>query len=333
MIETDDNMMVLKSVLELEGNALLKSAQKIDKNSVDETQKIFEMIRQIGGSLVFCGVGKSGLIGMKLASTFSSLGLSSSFLHPVEALHGDLGRLNANDVIVFISKSGSTEEILKLIPFLPMDSSKRIGLLGNIDSIIAKDCKVVFDCSVEKEACINNQAPTTSSTLALAMGDALAVMYETMVDLSEKGFAINHPGGILGKTMLLQVKDLMWEKPDCPVVRETSTLLDVVLKMTRKPVGGCAVVSDNGELLGIVVEGDFRRTFTNNNQGLDTSILKIMNTDPIKIDPFSLAYDALLLMEKRQRPIDILPVIDEKNIFHGFLRLHDLLREGFSTLK
>lgn len=321
----------MADVLRLEASSLLRAAELLEKNHAKDAQKLtqlFDQLRASGGSLIFSGVGKSGIIAQKCAATFTSLGLPSFFLHPVEALHGDLGRVSAADAIVLLSKSGTTEEILKLIPFLPMAKDQRIALVGKAQSPISDCCEMIFDCSVEKEACINNQAPTTSSTLALAMGDAIAVLYESYIGLSKEGFAVNHPGGILGKSLRMKVSDLTIKISDCPVVKSSDSLQDVVLLMTKFPVGGCAIV-DNGEFKGILVEGDIRRTFTRENQGLETKVSTIMNTKPISIGPNQLAYEALELMESKTRSIQILPVIDGKN-FIGFIRLHDLLKEGFS---
>lgn len=326
--------LIMSEVLRLEAKSLEQAALRFDQNSgesVNQIVAIYQNLRENCASLIFCGVGKSGIIAMKLASTFCSLGLPSFFLHPVEALHGDLGRVGKQDAIVLISKSGTTEEILKLIPYLPIDKSKMIGLLGNLKSPIAEQCGLVLDCSVEKEACINNQAPTTSSTLALAMGDAMAVLYESEIGLSKEGFAYNHPGGILGKSLRMKVKDIMVHLKDCAIVSTEHTLQDVILLMTKYPSGGCAVV-DGGDFKGILVEGDIRRTFTKNNEGLNTKVAKIFNANPITISPEELASHALEQMESQERSISILPVIEAKK-FVGFIRLHDLLKEGFSLKK
>jgi arabinose-5-phosphate isomerase len=322
-----------RNVLHMEAKSLEEAADKIAQEQVEKLVIQFTQLIRSGGSLVFCGVGKSGIICSKLASTFCSLGLPSWFLHPVEALHGDLGRLNSSDVVCLISKSGSTEEILKLIPFLNIPEQQMIGLLGNPNSDIARKCGIVFDCSVEKEACINNQAPTTSSTLALGMGDAMAVIYERMVGLSKEGFAENHPGGILGKSLKMKVRDLMWDAEDCPVLSSTATLKEVILAMTNRPVGGCAIVDNKKNLLGIMVEGDIRRTFTHEGHGLETSVNEIMTKNPVSVMEDDLAFTALKKMEERQREISILPVVDSGNHFKGFIRLHDLLKEGFSLKK
>jgi arabinose-5-phosphate isomerase len=321
---------IARNVLELEAQEIINASTKLDEDQLGKLVDIFKYLEEIDGNLVFCGVGKSGVIASKLASTFCSLGLHSFFLHPVEALHGDLGRVNKTDAIVFISKSGTTEEIMKLLPFLEISPKRMVGLLGNVDSPIGRRCELVFDCSVKKEACINNQAPTTSSTLALAMGDALAVVYESIVGLSREGFAVNHPGGKLGKSLRIKVKHLMCDKAGCPIVGPGATLQDVILEMTKKPLGGCAVLDEDDKFLGFVVEGDIRRTFTKENMGLQTPVTEIFNSNPVDVRPDALALDALKLMELRKREIAILPVLDENKIFKGLIRLHDLLKEGLA---
>lgn len=321
----------MADVLKLEANSLLRAAELLEKNHKKDADKLtilFEQLRATGSSIIFCGVGKSGIIAQKCASTFTSLGLPSYFLHPTEALHGDLGRIGKNDAIVLLSKSGTTEEILKLLPFLQVPHSHRIALVGQVPSPVSDFCDVVFDCSVEKEACINNQAPTTSSTTAVAMGDAMAVLFEKYIGLSKEGFAANHPGGILGKSLRMKVRDLTIKASDCPILIESQTLQDAILAMTKFPVGGCAVV-ENGLFKGILVEGDIRRTFTRENQGLLTKVENIINRTPTSIHPDQLAYEALELMESKTRSFQILPVL-EGTKFLGFIRLHDLLKEGFS---
>jgi arabinose-5-phosphate isomerase len=323
---------IFKDVLRLEARAIEHSIDKITDQQIKKLSEIYDKLRVSRGSLVFCGVGKSGIIANKLASTFSSLGLPSWFLHPVEALHGDLGRLADKDSLVLISKSGNTDEILKLAPFIKTNKEQIIGLLGLVESEIGDLCGLVFDCSVEKEACINNQAPTTSSTLALAMGDAMAVYYEDYIKLSKENFAVNHPGGLLGKVLHLQVKNVMIKVKDCPVLNEDQLLRDAILAMTQFPLGGCAVCNSDQILLGIIVEGDIRRTFSKeNNQGIKTTVKDVMNNNPLSVTADSLAIDALRIMENREREVQILPVLDRDNKFYGFVRLHDLIKEGFKS--
>ena len=325
-----DYLKVAQNVLNLEANAILAASERIDKKAIRDVMIIFEDLENKGGQLIFSGVGKSGFIARKIASTFASLGLRSFFLHPVEALHGDLGRAKKEDTIVLISKSGTTEEIMKLVPFLPIPRERRIGLLGDLDSPIGQECHVKLDCSVQKEACLNNQAPTTSSTLALAMGDALAVLYEKLIGLSKEGFAFNHPGGILGKSLRMKVEDLMVNFNDCPRCEGETSFQDVILSMTENPVGACAILGPNNALRGIVVDGDIRRAFANGKDVMKASVRDFMTPSPVSVQGGELANKALDLMENRKSQITILPVLNEKDEFMGFLRLHDLLNAGFS---
>lgn len=320
---------IAKTVLELEAKAINDASKKITSDQVQNLVQLLKQLNGSRGSLIFCGVGKSGYIGQKLSSTFCSLGLPSYFLHPVEALHGDLGRVSSSDCIVFISNSGTTEEIIKLLPFLVIKKEQRIGLLGNANSPIGTSCGLVFDCSVEKEACKNNQAPTTSSTLALAVGDAMAVIYEYLVGLSKEGFAFNHPGGLLGKSLRVRVGDILVEALKCPILSPSSSVREAVLEMTKFPIGGCAIV-ENGKLSGILVDGDIRRFLTQKTPDLDLSVSSVMTKNPITITSEVLAIDALYTMENRQSQIGILPVLGENREFLGFIRLHDILREGIS---
>ncbi|MCB9061216.1 MAG: KpsF/GutQ family sugar-phosphate isomerase [Halobacteriovoraceae bacterium] len=320
---------LFNDVLKAESLAIEKASQNIKDEQVQNLINIYKSLEKSGGSLVLIGVGKSGIVAQKIASTFTSLGLSSYFIHPTEALHGDLGRINHNDAVCLISKSGSTEEIQKLLPYLPVEKESVIGLLGNISSSLASSCKVIFDCSVEKEACLNNQAPTTSSTLTLAMGDAMAVAYEKFIGLSKEGFAENHPGGILGKSLRMKVKSIMWKLEDCPVVNAHCKLKEILLAMTKNPVGGCAILDERGLLLGIIVEGDIRRALLEKENALESTAKSVMTKNPVVIAPDDLAFNALEKMEKREKQIDILPVVDSNNKFYGFIRLHDLMKEGF----
>jgi arabinose-5-phosphate isomerase len=319
---------LFKNVLMKEARAIERVAGLVQDSDVQQVLKIFELLRSSGGNLITIGVGKSGIIAKKISSTMSSLGLPSFYIHPTEALHGDLGRIGPRDALILISKSGTTEEIIKLLPYLNQKKEMLIGLLGNKDAALATKCGIVFDCSVTEEACLNNQAPTTSTTVALAIGDALAVIYEDMIGLSKEGFAQNHPGGLLGKSLSLKVKDLMIDKQNCSIVKLDETMEDVILAMTKYPSGMCAVV-ENDIFQGMIVEGDIRRTLTDKSTGLKTKVKDMMNAKPLSISPEKLAYEALELMEKREKPVAVLPVIlDQK--FLGVIRIHDLLREGFS---
>ena len=317
------------NVLKMESQAITRVIDFLDKDNCKRLEELFLELVKDKGQLVFCGVGKSGLVGEKLASTFSSLGLPSIFLHPTEALHGDLGRVTASDGIVFISKSGNTSEILKLLPFIPVKKQRRVALVGNTTAEIAKVCDIVFDCSVEKEACINDLAPTTSSSVAIAMGDAMAVVFESLVGLSKEGFARNHPGGLLGKSLLMKVEDLMQARLECPILKKEDSLKDAILEMTNKPVGACAIL-EGDTLKGIIVEGDIRRSIVKSDNALSMHLKDVMTENPVIVSSHTLALDALSLMESNGKQIYVLPVVD-KGEFKGFIRMHDLLKEGFSN--
>ncbi len=325
----EDYFQIAKNVLELEASSIQMASRRLTKELVLETVELFKRLSQSGGSLIFCGVGKSGIVAEKLAATFSSLGKKSYFVHPTEALHGGLGNICAGDAICFISKSGTAEEILKLLPFISIEKEMRFAILGDINSPIAKNCEFSFDCHVESEACLQNQAPTTSTTTALAVGDALAVVYEKFIGISKEDFASNHPGGILGKRLKMRVLDLMWRADQTPMFKEDATLQEVLLGMTQKNVGGAAIVDESENLLGIIVEGDIRRYFAKGGANLLVKAKEVMTKSPISIGESELAYLALELMERRASQIYVLPVIRDKNRFVGFIRLHDLLKEGF----
>ena len=320
---------IMRDVLSLESRALAVAGERLREADVEVLEKLFKSFIGLGGSLIFCGVGKSGHIALKLSSTFSSLGLASWFLHPVEALHGDLGRMRSEDAIVFLSKSGTTKEILDILPWLKMGKERRIGLLGNVESPLASEVGWVLDCSVEREACLNNLAPTASSTVMLGMGDAMAVYYEHLVGASPEGFALNHPGGLLGKSLKMKVRDLLLGRKNVPILEKNATMKTVIIEMTRFPVGACAILDQQGRMEGMIVEGDIRRALKDSEKALSQKAFEVMNANPIRIEAEQLAYDALLLMETGEKLISVLPVVDEKKKFLGFLRFHDLLKEGF----
>jgi arabinose-5-phosphate isomerase len=245
-------------------------------------------------------------------------------------MHGDIGKCHVNDAIIFLSKSGVTEEIIKMFPYLPMPTENWIALVGNVQSEIAKKCAIQLDCSVEKEACLNNLAPTTSTTVAIAMGDAMAVLFESFVGLSKEHFARNHPGGLLGKSLSLKVESIMIPLENSATCSLDTTMKEVILLMTRYPTGICSVIDDGHKLQGIVVEGDIRRHLVGDQDFLSWPVSKVMNKSPKFLNTKSLALDAIKLMEEKNKMVYVLPVLDDDHRMKGVLRLHDLVREGFS---
>lgn len=324
-----DYQKILTQVLITESEALKMAAQRVTPEVSLQLVKLFEMLTQTGGNLIISGVGKSGLIAQKIAATFSSLGLPSFFLHPTEAMHGDLGRVTKSDAVVLISKSGTTEELLSMLPYVNIPEGRIIALVGNVNSPIAKKSGIILDASVEKEACINDLAPTTSTTVALALGDAMAVLYESALGVSKEKFAINHPAGLLGKSLSLTVTQLMISLNDCPAVTSRATLQDAIIAMTQKPIGMCAVV-DGEEFKGILVEGDIRRAFSKCQDAITRPITEFMTKNPVTVPSHILAFDALKIMENPQKQITVVPVTTNGK-FAGVLRLHDLFKAGFNS--
>lgn len=327
IINKQENTEVFIEVLRQESDAIKKCSERISDETVSKLINIFQYLSLNKKNLVLSGIGKSGIIAKKIAATFSSLGLPSYFLHPIEAMHGDLGRINRQDAIVLISKSGTTEELLALSKFIQIDKKNIIAIVGNPNSPIAKISGVVLDSFVEKEACINDLAPTTSTTVALALGDAMAVLYENISGTTKNDFALNHPAGLLGKSLTLTVKSIMIHKQQCGQLTQNQTLKDAIIEMTRHPVGMAAIVKGE-ELLGIITDGDIRRALLNTDQtDLRIQVSAIMNTKPTTVPPDTLAINALNLMEGKDKKLNILPIVREGR-FEGCIRIHDIFTAG-----
>ncbi len=324
-----DHKKLFSQVLQVEAQALEAAANRFTDEKARALVDLYQLLAASGGSLIISGVGKSGHIATKIAATFSSLGLPSFFLHPTEAMHGDLGRVSKADAIVLISKSGTTEELLSMLPYVQIPKERIVAIVGKVDSQIAHKSGIVLDASVEKEACVNDLAPTTSTTVALALGDAMAVLYENVMGVSKEKFAINHPAGLLGKSLSLTVDRLMIKAVDCPHISEISTLQDAILAMTQKPVGMCAIVSGS-KMLGIIVEGDIRRAFAKSADAIKTPVTELMTKNPTSLTPSTLALEALKMMEAGQRQLNVATVV-ENGEFRGVLRLHDLFKAGFNS--
>ena len=324
-----DHKNLFTQVLRTEAQALEQAATRFTDEKAKQLVSLYEQLAGTGGSLIISGVGKSGHIGTKIAATFSSLGLPSFFLHPTEAMHGDLGRVTKSDAIVLISKSGTTSELLDMLPYVQIPKERIVAIVGKVDSPISHKSGIILDASVEKEACINDLAPTTSTTLALAMGDAMAVLYENVLGVSKEKFAVNHPAGLLGKSLSLTVDRLMILASDCPHVSEAATLQDAILVMTQKPVGMCAILEGN-KMKGILVEGDIRRAFAKSADAIKTPVKDIMTANPTTLSSSTLAFEALKTMENPTRLLNVAPVVDHGE-FKGVLRLHDLFKAGFNS--
>lgn len=315
------------SVLELEAEMLHKAVKRLSPEEVD---KAIQILADCKGKVILTGVGKSGVIASKIASTLNSTGTVALYLHASDALHGDLGSIRSEDAMIIISNSGETEEILAMLPHIRKRGVPIIAIVGNLTSTLARNANAVLDSSVDREACPLNLAPTASTTLSLAIGDALAVTLMQVKNISVLDFAQNHPAGRLGKRLTLRVKDLMKKGAENPVVYPEATWVEIIEEISRCGVGAVSVVDIDGTLLGIITDGDIRRTIQRMSiaELLTIDARKIMTASPVTTTPNTLAYDALKAMENRQSQISVLPVIDENRKCIGIIRLHDIIRSG-----
>ena len=315
-----DLKIIAASILKTEANELLQAADRVSESIVDAAK----LIDNHNGKVMICGLGKSGLIAQKIAATFCSIGRKAVFLHAVDALHGDLGIFEAGDPTIVISKSGSTEEIVRLIPILKEFESPLIGIVGNMNSSIIDDLDIVLDASVDNEADPLGIVPTSSTTLTLSIGDALAGVLMSVKGFNKNDFARFHPSGSLGKRLLLTVEKIMQHISNVAVVNMTDKLRKVVIAMTEKP-NGAAIVKCKNDGFGLITDGDLRRCLA---EGEDIDLLdaeRIMTTDPVSISSNSSVDSALKLMEDRRSQISVLPVVSEENgECLGLIRLHDI---------
>jgi arabinose-5-phosphate isomerase len=283
-----------------------------------------ELIAACKGRLVISGVGKSAIIAQKIVATLNSTGTTSAFMHAADAIHGDLGMVGEEDILMIISKSGESPEIKALLPLLSREKNKLIGMVGNAESILAKKADIFLNTTVSEEACLYNLAPTSSTTAQLVMGDALAITLMEMKGFGTEDFARFHPGGTLGKKLYLRVSDIYVHNAK-PQVASGASLKEVIMEMTSKRLGATAVVSEAQELLGIITDGDLRRMLEKN---VDTSRVHasdIMGSKPTTIQKDALAVEALEVL--RTKDISQLPVMDG-NKYAGFIHIHDLIKEG-----
>jgi len=308
-----------KKVLETEANAILNALNKINH----QFETAVDILFQCQGQVVVTGMGKSGLIGRKIAATMTSIGSPSLFLHPAEAIHGDIGIIHAQDVVIALSTSGETEEVIRLLDYIKRLGIRLIALVGNPDSTLARQSDVFIDCSVEKEACPIGLVPSASSTLTLAVGDALSIALMEKRGFSEENFRDLHPGGSLGKK-LLKVKHLMHSNEQMPVVDVHALMESVIHVINEKKFGIAIVVKDEVQVVGVITDGDLRRLFLKGINFAKTEAAKCMTINPHWIDEEKLAVEALKVME--DRAVTSLVVKDGANRLSGLLHLHDLWR-------
>ena len=302
---------------------------KISSNLGDEFVAAVEMLLHSSGRVIVTGMGKSGHVGSKITATLASTGTPAYFLHPAEGIHGDLGMVTQNDVVLAISNSGATPEILDLLPTLGRIGAKLIVLSGKRNSPLGKTADVFLDVEVEREACPLGLAPTASTTATLAMGDALAVALLSARNFRPEDFALYHPGGSLGKKLLLTVEAVMHKDEGLPLIEPTKTVQEALFVITDKGLGGVIVAEVDGKMLGLLTDGDIRRALEKGKNSLDLAVSEVMTKDPKTVSAERLAVHALHLMESHQpRPITVLPVTDENQRAVGLIHLTDLLRQG-----
>jgi arabinose-5-phosphate isomerase len=317
----------VRELLRLEATAIEHCAERLEPEQV---RQAIELLVACRGKVVLTGSGKSGFVARKIAATLTSTGTRAVFLHPSDALHGDLGIVDPSDVVVVLSNSGETDELLAMLPYLKHRAVPIIAVVGNLGSTLARNAEVLLDASVAKEACPFNLAPTTSTTVALAIGDALAVTLMELKGLTPEDFALNHPAGRLGKRLSLKVADLMHRGAANPTVGPQASWLEVVSAISTGGLGAVNVVDEAGQLAGIITDGDLRRAVQRISPteltGLSAEVF--MTRDPVTVAPELLAYSALQIMEQRPSQISVLPVVDGERRCVGLLRLHDIVRNG-----
>lgn len=310
---------IAKAVLQTEADSVLALKDRIDKNF----EKVCNTLKGCRGKVVLIGMGKSGHVAKKISSTLASTGTPSFFLHPGEAGHGDLGMVTRDDIVIMISYSGEADEIIALLPGIKRMNVPIISLTGNGKSSIAKSSDFHLDVSVDKEACPNNLAPTSSTTAALAMGDAIAVSLINANNFTPEDFAMSHPSGSLGRRLLTLVSSIMQSGGDIPMVSKDTLLIDSLLVMSEKALG-MVLIAENGKLAGIFTDGDLRRTLESNMDFQKLTIEDVMTRDCKSIEPQEPALTAMQMMEKYS--LNSMPVVDSNNNIVGAINMHTLIQ-------
>jgi len=312
-----------RNVLKIEAQSILDLVAKIDSSF----EKMVELIYSSPGRVIISGIGKSGLIGKKIVATLTSTGTNSVFLHPVEALHGDLGIVTESDIVIVISNSGETEELNRFIPSINNLGCKLIAFTGNPNSTMANLCDIIIDTGVEKEACPLGLAPTSSTTAQLAMGDALAVTLINKNKFEKKDFKKSHPGGALGQRLTSKVNEVMCSLAELPIVKKGDSMDKAIMQMENFRLGAVLICDDNQKLAGILTDGDIRHCIANKITNFSsTKVDSVMTQSPQSVSADSFLHEALFIMEKFQ--ITVLPVIDSEDTLEGILHLHDILGKG-----
>ena len=324
---TKTHLSEVQNLLRIESDAIAQTATRLDPSAVE---RVVDLLASCQGKVVILGVGKSGIIGQKIAATMTSAGTAALYLHPSDALHGGLGIVQPNDVVIVLSNSGETDEIVAMLPYLKNRQVAIVAIVGNLNSTLARRVDVVLDASVDKEACPLNLAPTTSTTVALAIGDALAMTVMKVKGLTSDDFAVNHPAGRLGKRLTLRVGDLMHRDGENPTIAVGSSWVEVVRAISKGGLGAVCVVDEAGRLAGIITDGDLRRAIeqTSHESLAKLTCDEFMTRKPTVATAELLSYDALQLMEDRPSQISVLPVVDQDQKCVGLIRVHDIVRSG-----
>ena len=328
MTESSDYLHVVE-LLRVESDAIAKAAERLQS---PQLERVLAILKSCKGKVIVLGVGKSGIIAQKIAATMTSSGTAAIHLHPSDALHGGLGIVTPDDVVLMLSNSGETNELIELLPFIKQRHVPLVAIVGRLNSTIAQRADAVLDASVDQEACPLNLAPTTSTTVSLAIGDALAMTMMRAKGLTESDFASNHPGGQLGKRLTLRVADLMHSGAQNPTIGSDASWMDVVSTITQFGLGAVNVVDAGGRLAGIITDGDLRRSLQKlGPRDFGFANLRcddLMTHNPVVTTPDTLAFDALKSMEDRPSQISVLPVVDADRRCVGLIRLHDIVRSG-----
>ncbi|WP_297570857.1 SIS domain-containing protein [uncultured Anaerovibrio sp.] len=311
--------------LRIEAESITHLIEHVD----DEFERVVQCILDCRARVIITGMGKSGHVGRKIAASLASTGTPSFFMHPAEAFHGDLGMVTADDVVIAISNSGESAEVVNILPVIKRIGAKIVAMSGRRESSLGKNADYFIDVSVEREACPLGLAPTASTTAALAMGDAIMVALLEARNFTKQDFALFHPGGSLGRKLLLTVENVMHSGEDNPIIHYSATAKEALFMMTDKGLGATSVIDDDGNFIGLVTDGDIRRGLSKGSQFLDESVDKLMTRHPQTISQEKLAAAALSIMEKHKpRPITVLPVVNGDNKPVGIVHLTDLLRQG-----
>ncbi|MGM0601833.1 MAG: KpsF/GutQ family sugar-phosphate isomerase [Bacillota bacterium] len=315
----EESLLQAKNVLQIEAEAVFSLKEKVNGLFEDA----MELIIDSPGRVVFTGLGKSGLIAQKLAATFSSTGTPAFFVHATEALHGDLGMITEGDVVIAISNSGETDELINLIPSIRRIGARLIAITGDQESTLAEYADLILEAGVPSEACPYNLAPTASTTAVLALGDALAIALSNFYGFTPEDFAVFHPGGSLGRKLLTKVSDVIKIREQNPAVMEDASVREALFEMTSTRMGSTSIIDEEGNLRGIITDGDIRRLLEKSSDFIDKAVSEYMTSDPVTIEADKLAAEALKIMEDRE--INDLPVV-EGNKPVAMLNFQDLLR-------